>query len=92
VDCRLLHFLRATFHSPLLLKGRTRTTTLILPPPPGAILSFYPIHQGSSRNRQLARKWDRIVDGCDTSGDGPTPVRKLRKERDLGAMSQRCEV
>jgi hypothetical protein len=33
-------------NSPLLLKGRTRTTTLIFPAPPGAIFALYPMHRG----------------------------------------------
>ena len=66
------------FGLPLLLKGRTRTTTLMLPPPPGAIFGLYPIHKGVVNDRLGAGNPKRV-----TGGDRSTPVRKLRKERDL---------
>jgi hypothetical protein len=82
-------------NSPLLLKGRTRTTTLIFPAPPGAIFALYPMQRGGRQQSAYMetglRKWD-------AGGDRGTPMRELREERGskgsrrvISAELERCE-
>lgn len=70
-------------HSPRLLKGRTRTTTLILPPPPGPILISL-THTLGVRQGSTARGGGLVFAGVTQAVTGDAAMRQLPEERGFG--------